>query len=32
MKQIVDEAVAEKLSIDYTQAWNSGFPERVASF
>ena len=32
MNQIVDEAVAKKLSIDYTQAWNSGVPERVASF
>ncbi len=27
-----NEAAAEKLSIDYTVAWNSCVPERVASF
>ncbi len=32
MNQLVDQAAAEKLSIDYTAAWNSGFPERVASY
>ncbi len=32
MNQVADKAAAEKLSIDYTVAWNSGVPERVASF
>ena len=32
MNRSADEAIAEKLSIDYTLAWNSGVPERVASF
>ena len=32
MSRLVDQAAAEKFSIDYTVAWNSGVPERVASF
>ena len=32
MNRLVDQAAAEKFAIDYTAAWNSGFPERVASF
>lgn len=31
MSRLVDQAAAEKFSIDYTVAWNSGVPERVAS-
>lgn len=32
MNRLVDQAAAEKVSIEYTAAWNSGSPERVASF
>ena len=32
MNRLVDQATAEKVSIDYTAAWNSGIPEKVASF
>lgn len=32
MNRLVDQATAKQLAIDYTVAWNSGVPERVASF